>query len=114
MFLHTLRCNVLKRQLHALFFIADNQINRLEGKVNLFINRNFNYACLCLLTALLVAMFTKFDGIVAVQVTPDGIRVVMKNSRTLCPIDQHLPEVQPKLPDQELAKYKILQIHNEV
>ncbi|MFS0517615.1 hypothetical protein ACEYW6_23270 [Nostoc sp. UIC 10607] len=82
--------------------------------MNPLINRNFTYACLGFLTVLLVAMLTKFDGIVAVQVTPYGIRLVMNNSSTLCPIDQHLPEVQPKLPDQELAKYRILQIHNEV
>lgn len=85
--------------------------------MNRLINRKFSYlACLSLGTVIVVAVLTKFDGIgiVAVQVTPDGIQVVVKNSQTLCPIDQHLPEVQPKLPDQELAKYRILQIHNEV
>ncbi|MEI1375942.1 hypothetical protein PQG02_06700 [Nostoc sp. UHCC 0926] len=85
--------------------------------MNLLINRNFSYlTCVGLLTVLVVAVLTKFDGIgiVTVQVTPDGIQVVVKNSDTLCTIDQHVPEVQPKLPDQELAKYRILQIHNEV
>lgn len=89
----------------------------MEGKVNPLINRNFShFTCLGLLAFFVVAVLTKFDGIgiVAVQVTPDGIQVVVKNSQTFCPIDQHLPEVQPKLPDQELAKYRILQIHNEV
>jgi hypothetical protein len=38
--------------------------------VNPLINRNVTYACLSFLTVLLVAMLTKFDGIVAVQVTP--------------------------------------------
>ncbi|MEH2234719.1 hypothetical protein [Nostoc sp.] len=117
MFLHPLRRNVPKRQLRALFSIADKQINRLEGKMDLFTNRKSSYlACVALLTVIVVAVLTKFDGIgiVAVQVTPDGIQVVVKNSHALCPIDQHLPEVQPKLPDQELAKYRILPIHNQV
>ncbi|MEH2329814.1 hypothetical protein [Nostoc sp.] len=68
-------------------------------------NRNFIYvACFALFISLL-AVLVKFDGVVNVQITPLGLRVVVNGNSAKCLIDTQ-PEVHPKLPEQrEFDKY---------
>ena len=66
-------------------------------------NYNFRYFTYLALLTTLLAVLAKFDGTVTVQVTPLSLRVEVSNHSTGCLIDPQLPEVQPKLPEQELA-----------
>ena len=66
-------------------------------------NHNFRYFAYLALLTILLSVVAKFDGIVTVQVTPLGLQVQLNNHSVGCPIDTQLPQIQPKLLEQELA-----------
>lgn len=82
--------------------------------MNLLNNHNFRYLTYLALMTSFLAILLKFDGTVTVQVTPLRLLVQVSNHFTGCPIDQQLPEIQPKLIVQEIALYRISQVSNEL
>lgn len=81
----------------AFLLLARLWINNLgsgfsqQGEQTVNLNRHSNWIFLSFVLATLLAVLAGFDGIVTVQTTPFGLKVVIDGHSTDCLIDSQLP-----------------------